>query len=115
MADYGTNAATQILAYGAADSDLDTRSAGARAVATSYVNAYLDLDRDIASPTDFVTDATNLLAAAVLLTGQASVEAINAHPFFDLALKLLEKAKGDQPTEVAWRKTIPVDRFEDRG
>jgi len=111
MADYGSNAEVQKLAFGATSSDQDDRCASVRKVATSFVNAHLDLSKDIASPSNLVNDATNLISAGLILTGQMTVDSINEHPFVKLAMTLLEKLKGDQTTDAHWRTTIPVERF----
>jgi hypothetical protein len=111
MADYGTNAQVQQLAFGATDATQDDRSESARKVATTFINSHLDLAQDLTTPSAGIDNIANLLAAGLILTGQMQVESIREHPFVTLAISLLDKFRGDVSSDGAWRVTIPVDRF----
>lgn len=96
MASYGTNAATQITAFGAANSDLDTVSGTARDLATSMINSKLGLKKDLASgkvPNN-VTRCANTLAAAII---SSSPEEREQSMLWKLGMNLLEEL-GDEAT-----------------
>lgn len=110
MADYGTNSAVQLLAFGASDSNQDTRTAQARAVMTQYVNSVLNRGADIGTPSDAVTECCNLGSAGLILTGQMQINNISqSHPFFMEAVKLLDLLKGDVDTDAEWGSSNPVE------
>jgi hypothetical protein len=111
MADYGSNSEVQLLAFGSVDAAQDTRSESARKIATTKINSILDLSTDISSPSAAVTNVCNLLAAGLILTGQFTVDAIKEHPFYTLAMGMLEDIRGDTTTDAGWGRTIPVERF----
>lgn len=111
MTSYGSNSATQLMAFGAADSAQDTRTGTARDIATSFINSKLNRTIDFSSPSDTVTRCANLLAAGLILTGQFTVDSANPHPFIRLAMELLDDLIGEDSTNSPWRINIPVDRF----
>ena len=111
MVSYGSNAEVQRLAFGAADSNQDTRSTSARDVATSIINAELNLTADLSTVPDVITRACNLIAAGIILTGQTQVDSGVKHPFWLEGLKLLENI-GDQTDDTTGGpKSIVVERF----
>lgn len=110
MVSYGSNAEVQRLAFGALDTNQDTRSASVRDVATSIVNSALDRETDLATPSDLVTRATNLIAAGIILTGQTQVDSGVKHPYWEEGLKILENIKGTDPDDADWGVSYPVDR-----
>jgi len=112
MVSYGSNAEVQRLAYGAVNSSLDAKTTSFRDVATSKVNAFLDLHNDIETPSDLVTRCTNLLAAAMIRTPTGDP---TEDSFWKMAEQLLEQLKGDETTDAPWRLTIVGERFHGRG
>ena len=105
---YGSNGECQIIAYGATNSDLDTISESARRVATTTINAKLDISEDIKSPSQQVETCANTLAAAIIST---SPEATAKSAFWILGMDMLEGLRGDDIEDASWRMNIPVDRF----
>lgn len=108
---YGTDAAVQKLAYGNTDSSFDTKTTAALTVATVMINAALNLENDITSPSSKVTQCANLLAAGIILSKPEQPE--NEH--LKLGKELLKSLRGDNPTDAPWRITIPVERFRSYG
>lgn len=108
MTSYGSNSSAQILAFGAINSSLDTKTIQCRAVATSIINASLNLERDIESPSDAIDNCCNMISSAILRAkpGQA-----NQDENFEIGMKLLEKLRGDSESDAPWRINIPVERF----
>ena len=100
MASYGTNAAVQILAFGASDSNQDTRSAGARDMATSIINSRLGFSADLVTPSNEITRCANLLAAGIILSGQITVDSQSMHPYYVEGMKLLEDLDLNSVTEL---------------
>jgi hypothetical protein len=109
MASYSTDANVQNLVYGTTNSDLDTATTNARDVATSIINAHLNLDADIASPSNLVTRTCTLIAAGILSTGPD--ETLEQNGYYKMGMLLLESIKGDVATDAPWGITIPTDRF----
>jgi hypothetical protein len=97
MVSYGSNAEVQKLAFGATDSNQDTRCAAARDVATSVINSRLNYTTDLSTVPDVITRTTNLMAAGIILTGQINVDSGRWHPFYMEALELL-KQLGEEAT-----------------
>jgi hypothetical protein len=108
MASYGSDDNTQILAFGAINNSLDTKTAQVRSVATSIINSHLNIENDIVSPSTRVNDCCNMLAAAILRSkpGENTKDSL-----WEEGMILLEKLKGDAPTDAKWRTNIPVERF----
>lgn len=100
MASYGTNAATQILAFGASDSNQDTRTSGARDLATSIINTKLGLVDDLTSVTDEVNRCANFIAAGIILSGQITVDSQSMHPFYIEGMKMLDELDLNTLTEL---------------
>ena len=100
MSSYGTNAAVQILAFGASDSNQDTRSSGARDMATSIINSKLGFSADLVSPSNEITRCANLLAAGIILSGQITVDSQKMHPYYEEALKMLGEIDLNSITEL---------------
>lgn len=109
MASYGSDDNTQILAFGAVNNSLDTKSAYARSVATSVINSNLNIENDISSPSDAVNNCCNMLAAAILRSKPGES---NKDTLWDQGIMLLEKLRGDKPTDARWRTTINVERHQ---
>jgi len=110
LADYGTNSAVQLLAFGASDSNQDTRTAQARSTMTQFINSHLNRGTDISSPGDAVTECCNLGSAGLILTGQMQINNIaQSHPFFMEAIKLLDLLKGDVDTDAEWGTSYPLE------
>lgn len=109
---YGSDDNTQILAFGAINNNLDTKTGQARSVATSIINSNLNLENDIASPSTRINDCCNMLAAAILRSkpGENTKDSL-----WDQGMALLEKLRGDNPTDAPWRINIPVERFRSYG
>ena len=74
MTSYGTNSAAQILAYGAADSTQDTRTAACRDLATVDINTHLGLANDLVTVPANITQCANALAAGYLLQSPGDKE-----------------------------------------
>ena len=108
MTSYGSDDNTQILAFGAINNSLDTKSAQARSVATSMINSHLNIENDITSPSTRVNDCCNMLAAAIL---RAKPGVNTKDSLWDEGIILLEKMKGDAPTDAKWRRNIVTERF----
>jgi hypothetical protein len=105
---YGSNSEAQIIAYGAANTDLDTISLSARQVATSMINSHLDLQVDITTPSTAVITCANTLAAAIIST---SPEATAESALWKAGMTMLEKLRGDIVGDAKWGTTLPVQRF----
>lgn len=108
MASYGSDDNTQITAFGAINNSLDTKTAQARSQATSIINSHLNIENDIASPSTRINDCCNMLAAAILRSKPGEN---NKDSLWDEGMLLLEKLKGDAPTDAHWRNNIVVERF----
>lgn len=108
MASYGSNSASQIMAFGAANSSLDTKTSTFRDLATTVINAELNLEFDITTPTDGINNICNLLTAAFLTSKPGAQK---ESPFWEMGIELLQKWRGDDPEDAAWRINIPVERF----
>ena len=100
MASYGTNAAVQIRAFGASDSNQDTRSSGARDMATSIINTKLGVVDDLTSVTDEVNRCANFIAAGIILSGQITVDSQSMHPFYIEGMKMLDELDLNTLTEL---------------
>ena len=100
MASYGTNAATQILAFGSSDSNQDTRTSGSRDLATSIINTKLGLVDDLTSVTDEVNRCCNFIAAGIILSGQITVDSQDMHPYYKEGMKMLEELDLNTLTEI---------------
>jgi len=109
MASYGSDDNTQILAFGAVNNSLDTKTGQARSVATSIINSHLNIENDITSPSTRVNDCCNMLAAAILRSKPGEN---NKDSLWDEGMLLLEKLRGDQPTDAHWRNNIVVERHQ---
>lgn len=105
MASYGTSAAVEILVYGAVNTDEDTRCDQARTTATAIINAFLNVTQDINSPSAQITQAANLIAAAILTT---TPEGLTTNAWWQQGVILLELSRGDSETDASWGYNIPV-------
>ena len=104
---YGSTSDCQILAFGAANSSLDTKTQKALDVASSFINSELNLEKDSASPSTAMTECADLLAAAILRTkGDAQED-----PYWKMGTEMLKKLRGDSPDDAPWRLNVPVERF----
>jgi hypothetical protein len=110
MVSYGSNLEVQNLAFGASDSNQDTRCTSVRDVVTSWINARFHYETDLTTVPDVITRATNLMSAGMILTGQMQVDANVHHPFVELALKLLAEI-GEETTGGEWGEILSVERF----
>jgi len=108
MVSYGDNANAQRMAFGSVNSSLDAKTESFREVATTVVNAKLNRENDIETPSDNIHRITNLLTAAFLTTSPGKQE---ESPLWEMAQKLLEEWRGDDPDDNPWRINIPVERF----
>jgi len=108
MASYGTDADVQVLAYGAANSSLDTKTTKARDVATSIINAHLGLKSDMTTVPNLVNECCNLLAVGFVKSGPNDDISNNGH--YKAGLLLLENLS-DDVEEGDLYKTIAVDGF----
>lgn len=108
MASYGSDDNTQILAFGAVNNSLDTKTGQARSVATSIINSHLNIENDITTPSTRVNDCCNMLAAAIL---RAKPGENTKDSLWEEGMILLEKLKGDTPTDAKWRINITTERF----
>lgn len=112
MASYGSDDNTQITAFGAVNNSLDTKTAQARSQATSIINSNLNIENDITTPSTRVNDCCNMLAAAILRSKPGEN---NKDSLWDEGMLLLEKLKGDAPTDAKWRTNIVSERFRGIG
>lgn len=112
MTSYGSDAEVQKLAFGATDSNQDTRTTSARDVATSIINAELDLKTDLSSVPNEITRCANLLAAGIILSGQITVDSGNMHPYYTQGMRLLKELKADNVDNSSWGLVLPVKRFQ---
>lgn len=108
MAIYGNNADAQRIAFGAPNSSLDQKTEVAREIATTAINAELNREFDIETPSDGVNRICNLLAAAILTTKTGEPSESN---YWKMGLELLGKYRGDDSNDNPWRINIPVERF----
>ena len=108
MASYSTGANVQNLVYGATNTDLDAASTAARDAATSIINSYLDIQKDIASPSDAVTRCCTLLAAGMLSTGPK--DKLEENTYYKAGIALLESLKRDTTGDADWGRSFPVER-----
>lgn len=108
MASYSTNANVQNLVYGTTNSDLDTASTNARDVATSIINAHLNINTDISSPSDAITRCCTLLAAGIMSTSPD--ENLEQNGYYKAGMALLMMLP-DSSDDAPWGITIPTDRF----
>jgi len=113
MTSYSTNANVQNLVYGLTNSDLDTVCSNARDVATSIINSHLNIDADLASPSNAVTRACTMIAAGIISTSPD--ENLEQNGYYKAGMILLESLRGDVTTDGPWGTTIPVDRFQNYG
>ena len=104
---YGTIAATQKIAFGATNSDEDTRTTQAQTTATKFINATLNRTTDITTPSGQIDEACNLIAAAILTT---SPEHTTENVWWKMGLKLLDYAKGDKETDAEWGYNYNVNK-----
>ena len=110
MVSYGSNAEVQKVCFCATDSNQDARCTTMRDIVTSWINAKFHYETDLTTVPDVITRATNLMAAGLILTGQMQVDALNSHPYIELAMKLLAEI-GDETVGGEWGLTLPVERF----
>ena len=108
MVSYGTNTETQTLAFGAVNTSLDDKTQTARDSATSIINSFLNLDKDIIDPSDAINRCCNLLASGIL---QAKPGESAPSQHWDMGIRLLEQLRGDDVGDAPWGLTIPVERF----
>jgi hypothetical protein len=87
---YGTDAGIMALAYGGSKSSTPAIVTTANQTATSIVNAYLNLTKDLSSPPQIVIDATNLVAAEIVKNPRTELSAL-----LEAASILLETIRGE--------------------
>ncbi len=93
----GTNSATQLLAFGVADSEADTVTTQARTEATSICLAKLNILADPASPSAGLTSAANMIAASFI-----NKDKDESTRLYDNGIKLLEDVRGDTVDDADW-------------
>ena len=109
MASYSTNANVQNLVYGTTNSDLDTVCSNARDVATSIINAHLNLTNDIASPSNSVTRCCTLLASGIISTSPE--DKVENNTYWKMGMELLKSLTGDVTEDAEFWKNITCERF----
>ena len=105
---YGTDLDSQIVAFGVQNTSFDAKTTAFRKLATTVINAELNLEFDIASPSEGIDNICNLLTAAFLTTKPGEQK---ASPFWEMGIDLLQKWRGDDPEDAHWGITIPTERF----
>jgi len=97
------------MVYGTTNSDLDTVCSNARDVATSIINAHLNLANDISSPSNQVTRCCTLLAAGIISTSPK--DKVEENSYWKMGMTLLNSLRGDTTEDAEWWKHHIVERF----
>ena len=108
MTSYSSNANVQNLVYGTTNSDLDTASSNARDVATSIINAKLNLTKDITSPSNEITRCCTLIAAGILSTSPD--ENLEQNGYYKAGMAMLDMLP-DNTDDSKWGNTLVQERF----
>ena len=87
---YGTEAGIMALAYGGSKSATPAIVTTANQTATSIVNAYLNLSKDLTSVPQIVIDTTNLIAAEIVKNPRTELKDL-----LENAAILLETIRGE--------------------
>ena len=87
---YGTEAGIMDFAYGGSKSTTPSIVTTANQTATSVVNAYLNLTKDLSTVPQIVIDATNLIAAEIVKNPRTELGTL-----LESAAVLLETIRGE--------------------
>jgi len=99
LASYSTNANIQNTIYGATNTDLDASCTAARDLATSMINAKLNITTDLASPSNQITRCCTFLASGIVSSSPKDLE---NNSYWKKGLELLESLLGETDTDSEW-------------
>lgn len=107
MTDYGDNTSVQVLAWGVANSDYDTKSSTARTVASDLIDSILNNVSRVSSPSSLLNSSANLLAAAILVSQPSELE---KHAWYIQGMVIVKNMRGSQTTDGEWSYSYSVLR-----
>lgn len=107
MADYGSITIVEVLAWGVANSDYDTKATAALTIASDLIDAEYNNINRIASPSSLVNSAANLIATAILTSGPTE---LTKNSFYIQGMQIIKDSRGNQTTDGEWAYSYSVLR-----
>jgi len=107
MTDYGSITTVEILAWGVASSDYDTKATSALTIASDILDAELNNIARVSSPSSLLGSAANLIAAAILVCDPKD---LTKHAWYIQGMQIAKDIRGNQTSDGEWSYSYSVLR-----
>lgn len=107
MTDYGSVTTVEVLAWGVANSDYDTKATSALTIASDILDGELNNVNRVSSPSSLLGSAANLIAAAILVCDPKD---LTKHAWYQQGMQIAKDIRGNQTTDGEWSYTYSVLR-----